>query len=117
MTRAAQEPGPGRPEGERGYGHTEYAATVLRRAEQGMVSAGQPPRAATEQAGGEAGAEPEKADRAERSGPVVGMDHENDFAAHSWESAGCCLRRVVRVRYYGRSSQHGAISPAGYACW
>ena len=41
-----------------------------------------------EQAGGEAGAEPEKADRAERSWPVVGIDHENDFAAHSWRERG-----------------------------
>ena len=41
-----------------------------------------------EQAGGEAGAEPEKADRAERSWPVVGIDQENDFAAHSWRERG-----------------------------
>jgi hypothetical protein len=41
-----------------------------------------------QQAGGEAGAEPVKDDRAERSRPVVGIDHENDFAAHSRRERG-----------------------------
>jgi hypothetical protein len=62
----------------------------LRRAERGNALAPASRRAPPQhqQAGGEAGAEPEKDDRAERSRPVVAIDHENDFAAHSRRERG-----------------------------
>jgi hypothetical protein len=89
-TRRSGSLGRGRPEGERWEANTPNTQQPSCVEPNGNALAPASRRAPQQhqQAGGEAGAEPEKDDRAERSRPVVGIDHENDFAAHSRRERG-----------------------------